>query len=79
MVRVIIVYDDEDTPKVDGEFDCLMMVARRKECRGYAVFGSIPDDELTEAMAVFNYQVVKELESRDMIKGVIPLIEKEGE
>lgn len=79
MVKVTIDYDDEDMPKVDGEFCCFMMVARRKGCRGYTAFSSIPAGELTEAVTVFNYQVLKEVESRGLIQDVLPPIAKGGE
>lgn len=79
MAKVTIDYEADDMAKAYGEFDCFMMVARRKGCRGYAVFSSIPGDELTEAMAVFNYQVLKEIESRGMIQDAIPSIGEGGE
>lgn len=79
MAKVTIDYEADDMPKVDEEFDCFMMVARRKGCRGYTTFSSIPGDELTEAMAVFNYMTLKEIESRGLIQDVLPPIAKGGE
>lgn len=79
MAKVTIDYEADDMPKVDEEFDCFMMVARRKGCRWYTVFFSIPGEELTDAMAVFNYQVLKEIKSRGLIQDVLPSIAKGGE
>lgn len=79
MAKVTIDYEFDDMAKVDEELDCFMMVARRKGCRGYTVFSSIPGGELTEAMAVFNYRMVKELEARGMIEDAVPPVGKGGE